>query len=516
LDQRIATAFNRNGMSTTEAGADPEDYMNKQVTDRVNTTSTVWLGSTIACAECHDHKYDPFTQKEYYELYDFFNQIPEKGLDADPAPPFVEVPDPEQRAALAQIDAEIAQVEAQCNLLQIAAAGQHSSENDLLEIQQLSQRLGELEKTKKDLKAKIPTVRVMQEMDERRPTRIRIRGDYRNQGEQVTAGVPRVLGSLPAGPKPNRLTLAKWLVNPKNPLVARVTVNRYWALCFGAGLVKTGNDFGSQAELPSHPELLDWLAREFIDNGWNIKALQKKIVMSATYRQSSRTRKELLPRDPANRLLARGARFRLPAEMIRDGVLVYSGLYDRTLGGPSVRPYQPAGLWEEIMYEGTEKYEVGKGVDLYRRSLYTLWKRSLLYPMFKTFDAPDRTVATEQRSITCTPLQAFVTMNEETFVEAARVFAQRIMQEGGDSLPSRFAYAYKVALTRPPTVEEQKVLSDIYEEMLNNYQQDPKLADELIGIGEFRRPQQVNEIQLAAWTTVAHVILNLNETLTKK
>ncbi len=712
LDQRIATAFNRNGMSTTESGADPEEYLNKHVTDRVNTTSTVWLGSTIGCAECHDHKYDPFSQKEYYQLYDFFNQIPEEGLDVDPAPPFVEVPNAEQRAAMAKVDAELAQIDAQRKALlaatdpawpaaqaewahrvlanekvnppvllsdwssigpftaasgseayakafppeqemdlaktyedgklkwvpqpswqdsavqtlsgenaatylyrtitveaaktvalymgsgdalkgwlngkaiiakdirreaapnqdevevelkrgenklllkiinydgtygfyfstdresgdekftaikkilklsaterkpeQMAEVEQYFRENHLPEVQQFNQRLRELKKSKKDLKASIPTVRVMQEMAERRPTRIRIRGDYRNKGEQVTANVPRVLAPLPADSKTNRLTLANWLVNPNNPLVARVTVNRYWALYFGTGLVKTGNDFGSQGELPSHPELLDWLAREFIDSGWNIKALQKKIVMSATYRQSSKTRKELLARDPANRLLARGARFRLPAEMIRDGVLAYSGLYDCTLGGPSVRPYQPAGLWEEILYKGVEKYEVSHGVDLYRRSLYTLWKRSMPYPMFKTFDAPDRTVSTEQRSITCTPLQAFVTMNEDTFVEAARVFAQRIMREGGDSLPSHLAYAYKVALARLPTLKEQKILSDIYEEMLNTYQQDLTSAVELISAGESKRPQQINELKLAAWTAVAQVILNLDETVTKQ
>src|SRR6185503_13478806 len=248
----------------------------------------------------------------------------------------------------------------------------------------------------------------------------------------------------PAGAPRNRLGLAQWLIQPQHPLTARVVVNRFWAQLFGTGLVKTLEDFGSQSEWPSHPDLLDWLAREFIDGGWNIKAMQKTVVMSATYRQSSRVTPQLLERDPQNRLLARGPRLRLSAEVIRDCALDYAGLLDRKRapGGPSVKPYQPAGLWEEKMFGGN-KYEESKGEDLYRRSLYTLWKRTVLNPTMMTFDAPDRAICTEQRSVTCTPLQAFVTLNEKGFVEAARVMAARVLQEGGSGLDQRITFAYK-------------------------------------------------------------------------
>jgi len=901
LEQKIATAFNRNGMSSTEGGADPDEYMAKYVTDRVNTTSTVWLGSTIGCCECHDHKYDPFTQKEYYELFDFFNRIPEKGLDSDPAPPFVKVPTKDQSDELARLTAQISPLDAQRKtrldepnadldsaqstweqairkrtmldwtvleplefsstngatltkledksvlasgtnvdkdvyeitlrtslqditglrlealtddslpsrrsgrgqdgnfiltgfeaeaesatpaqettetpelgswyalgpfkaananeafskafipeneidpaktydegklrwtekpewkdgtvqkltgetsatylyrtikvktarpmvislgsddgiqvwlngkkllannvsrsvapdqekvLLRLAPGenklllkvnngggdyafyfspqagpvtkypvefasaaadfsrkdfpvrgaldakvdtgwsvngndetnranhqavfiasqplgfaggtllkvrlkfesafkqqtlgrfrlavttsdgwkdfgalpqevqsglfaenngrneGQKTQlrnyfrENNSPEIKELNQKLAGLRKTESELNAKIPTLRIMEDMPEPRTTQILVRGDYRNRGERVTAGVPKALPPLPADSKTNRLSLAQWLVDPQQPLVSRVTVNRYWQLYFGTGLVKTGNEFGTQGELPSHPELLDWLAREFIDSGWNIKAMQKKIVMSATYRQSSKATPEILAKDPYNRLLARGPRFRMPAEVIRDNALAYSGLLDRGRkpGGPSVRPYQPEGLWEDMMFGGN-KYVVGKGDELYRRSIYTLWKRTVPYPTFKTFDAPDRAICTEQRGMTCTPLQAFVTLNEKTFVEAARVFAQRIIQEGGGEVQARLDFAFKTVLARPPSEKERKIMTGIYEEMLANYQKDLKSALELISVGESKRPADINELQLVAWTTVANVLFNLDETVTKE
>ena len=906
LEQRIATGFNRNGMSSTEGGADPDEYMNKYVTDRVNTFGTVYLGSSIACTECHDHKYDRFTQKEYYQLYDFFNRIPERGLDSDPAPPFVKVPTPEQSAQQTKLTNEISQLEFKVRSLHdridpeldarqsiwmqtqrstvlsdwhIAAfvrasssggAGfisqpDHSwrvsgnnperdvydlllqpaggveqpaalrlealadpslpeggsgrgtngsfflsgisieaqsadparepsprvgmtwgtwsvlgpfkatsakealekafvpdSDSDLQKtyddgklkwlprsawkekveiplwgeglvtylhqtirsetarylafslgsdggaqvwlngariesgrvfkakagapdrvvirlakgdntlrmkihhgdggqgflfapedrpvtsvpvviasgfadsaakdrsiqlawddkadtgwqpqhvvdgkpapsqavfvfqspvgfvggtllkvslkfegkdphqslgrfrlastdrisgwkefaalpvpvqsalfggqsgmsvpaLQQVKEyyrsefvpelkttlaKLSETKKAERDLFNQIPTTRVMEDMPEPRPTHIRVRGDYRSKGEQVRAATPAILPPLPSAGMTNRLLLAKWLVDPKHPLMSRVTVNRFWGLLFGNGLVKTGNEFGVQGELPSHPELLDWLARDFMDSGWNLKGFFKQCVLSATYRQSSKPTPELLARDPANRLLARGPRFRLSAEMVRDCALDYAGLLDRqrALGGPSVRPYQPAGLWEEKMFGGN-RYEESKGADLYRRSLYTLWKRTVLNPTLMTFDAPDRAICTEQRSMTCTPLQAFVTLNEKGFVEAARVLAARMMREGGQSVEERVSFAYRTVLARKPSRRESEVLSKVYEDLKETYQHDLKSALDLIATGESKKPENLNELELVAWTGVANALLNLDETITKE
>ena len=901
-DQRIATAFNRNGMSSTEGGADPDEYMNKYVTDRVNTFGTVFLGSSTACTECHDHKYDPFTQREYYQLYDFFNRIPERGLDSDPAPPFVKVPTQEQETAWRQSTNELAQLEqVQRRLLaredgaldegqrkwvaqhrgplhtgwkplvpstftassgatltpledaSVLASGTNaaketytivaetglqildavrlealvhaslpqggvsrgsnanffltgfeadaesshpeseppvekiqwgawsvlgpfkaesskelfekafidetqldlqksyngdslrwtekpdwadgvshplSGENQLSyfyrtinvtsarlidvqlgsdggaqvwlngsrvdagriyrkvapapdqvrlflkagknrlllkvhhglgtygfqfsrplrpvlkhqvvfsdaladysqkdfsvrgaldsdantgwavdgqdsskrvnrqaifltpdpitfdggirlklrlrfdsatpqqvlgrfrlaatsnsnlqktaalpqevqsalfatedhladgqrsdlkayyrkrfdsELKTVETKLTAARQSTKELDARIPTLRVMEEMTEPRPTHIRVRGDYRTKGDRVTAGVPSVLPPLTPSEQTNRLTLARWLVDPRHPLLGRVTVNRYWALYFGTGLVKTGNEFGTQGEPPSHPELLDWLAREFIDGGWNIKAMQRKLVTSATYRQASKPSPQLLERDPNNRLLARGPRIRLGAEVIRDCALDYAGLLDRSRvpGGPSVKPYQPAGLWEEKMFGGNT-YVESKGADLYRRSLYTLWKRTVLNPALMTFDAPDRAICTEQRSLTCTPLQAFVTLNEKGFVEAARVFAERVLREGGSSLDQQIRFAFRTVLARPPTPKEQAILAGIHADLRANYQKDLKSALDLLAVGDSPRSSKLNELDLVAWTGMANVLLNLDETITKE
>jgi hypothetical protein len=385
------------------------------------------------------------------------------------------------------------------------------------ELKTLNTKLADTRKASKELDAKIPTLRVMEEMSEPRVTHIRVRGDYRAKGDKVAANVPRILPPLPPSDKTNRLTLARWLVDPNHPLFSRVTVNRYWALYFGTGLVKTGNEFGTQGELPSHPDLLDWLAREFIESGWNVKAMQKKLVMSATYRQSSKPTPELLERDPLNRLLARGPRLRLSAEVIRDCALDYAGLLDRqrTPGGPSVKPYQPAGLWEEKMFGGN-KYEESKGADLYRRSLYTLWKRTVLNPTLMTFDAPDRALCTEQRGLTCTPLQAFVTLNEKGFVEAARVLAERVLREGGSDLNQRITFAYKTVLARPPSAQERKIVARVHADMVATYQNDLKAAVDLLSTGEAKRAEKLNELDLVAWTTVANVLLNLDETITKE
>jgi hypothetical protein len=356
-------------------------------------------------------------------------------------------------------------------------------------------------------------------MPEPRDTFVLVRGDFRTFGEKVTPGVPASLTPLAADAPPNRLGLAKWLVDPANPLVARVTVNRFWQQYFGTGLVKTSEDFGSQGEPPSHPELLDWLAAEFVASGWDIKGLQKRIVMSAVYRQSSRVDEKLLEVDPENRLLARGPRFRLDAEMIRDAALAVSGLLDERLGGPSVAPYQPPGLWEAIAFGrefSAQTYVQSHGSDLYRRGIYVYWKRSLPYPSLATFDAPNREVCTDRRARTNTPLQALVLLNDPAFVEAARVLGQRIMAEGGDTLAERIGFAFKLCTARPPNSEELGILTGIYQSQAEKFRAQPEAAAKLVSVGESPLPTGIDQVELAAWTAVGNVLLNLDETITRQ
>ncbi len=300
---------------------------------------------------------------------------------------------------------------------------------------------------------------VMSEMKKPRDSFVLARGDYRNQTEKVTPGVPSMLPPLPEGAPLNRLTLAKWLVQPDHPLTSRVAVNRYWQMYFGYGIVKTQEDFGVQGEPPVHPELLDWLATEFVRTGWDVRAMQRLIVTSATYRQSAKVTPALLEKDPENRLLARGSRGRLPAEMIRDTALAASGLLNGEIGGPSVLPYQPKGLWEEMAFGdgfSAQSYEQSHGKDLYRRGMYTFWKRTVPPASLATFDAPDREKCTARRTMTNTPLQALALLNDPTYVEASRAMAQRAIREGGKDVDSRLSYAFRLATARKPTDKESK------------------------------------------------------------
>jgi hypothetical protein len=308
-------------------------------------------------------------------------------------------------------------------------------------------------------------------------------------------------------------------VHPKHPLTARVAVNRYWQMYFGTGLVKTQEDFGVQGEPPSHPQLLDWLATEFVRTGWDVRAMQRLIVTSAAYRQSSAVSAELLEKDPENRLLARGPRVRLPAEMIRDTALAASGLLNEAIGGPSVMPYQPKGLWEEMAFgEGfsAQAYEQSHGKDLYRRGMYTLWKRTVPPASLSTFDAPDREKCTVRRALTNTPLQALALMNDPTYVEASRALAQRTLLEGGANDKARLAYAFRLATARVPSGKETGVLRDLLKARLAAYRQDRQAARALLEVGESPRDKRLDAAELAAWTTVASVILNLDETITKQ
>lgn len=574
LDQRLASGFNRNHPINFEGGAIPEEYLNAYIVDRVNTLGTVWLGLTIGCGQCHDHKYDPFTQRDYYQLYAFFHNVPEQGLDGKDgnAVPLMKAPTAQQQERLAELQAQIGMLEEQSRARRQAAAGQlavwqeqvragHAVplafEADLATLvasvhvfqiialpagerteeqqraveefyfaavdepaQSLGRRLNEAQQQLAALEKTIPTSMVMQELAKPRATFMLERGQYDKPGEPVSAGVPAALPPLPAGSPSNRLGLARWLVDPAHPLTARVIVNRYWQMYFGTGLVRTAEDFGSRGELPSHPELLDWLATEFIRSGWDVKAMQRLIVTSATYRQSSVATAELYQRDPENRLLARGPRLRLPAEMIRDNALCISGLLCEQIGGPSVLPYHPAGLWEEMAHVGDSKftaqrYVQGHGEDLYRRTMYTFWKRTVPPPSLSTFDAPDREFCLVRRSRTNTPLQALVLMNDPTYVEAARKFAERVMTAAATP-DARIATAFRLATAREPSDAERAALLSLLDKRLTAFQRDAAAAEKLLAVGESPRNKELPDAELAAWTTVASVILSLDETLTKQ
>ena len=776
LEQRIATGFNRNHMINFEGGAIPEEYQVEYVVDRVEATSTAWLGMTLGCARCHDHKYDPIKQRDFYRFFAFFNTIPEKGLDGRKgnAQPFVQIPSPRQAAQLAEVASTLettgkildydrvsaqvaewektkldgmpppshegllahyemdgnfadrsghyqdgrirsgmpvfsdgpvgkcAEFEGQARVtfgniasfdrgdafsLALWVESSAKEENTVLqkisgpeerrgielvlddsevlprlkrgarvrfrlthhwpddaievrtkeplvegeffhlgivydgsgkaagikvfvdgrpaeieavhdslsgatltsapleignqhgnpfkgrlddvriygrplapaEIVQLAQdqpvraalflpaaqrpkdqgkKLREYFLThdapeplrsafadrqralalKEDLNWTVPSSMVMQEMLIPRDTYILARGDYRNHTDKVTPGVPGMLPPLAQDVPANRLGLAKWMVSPTNPLTARVAVNRYWEMYFGHGIVKTTENFGSQGEPPVHPELLDWMATEFIRTGWDIRAMQRLIVTSAAYRQDSRVTPALLEKDPENRLLARGPRFRLPAEVVRDNALSVSGLLDGRVGGPSVFPYQSKGLWEEMAYGdvySAQTYVQSHGQDLYRRSMYTFWKRTVPPASLGTFDAPDREKCTARRTLTNTPLQALVLLNDPTYVEAARALAGRILTEGGKDLGSRIRFGFRLATARKPEAKEVRALQDIARQELTQYRHDQPAARKLLQMGESPNDAKLDPVELAAWTTVAGVILNLDETITK-
>ncbi|WP_339745933.1 DUF1553 domain-containing protein [uncultured Rubinisphaera sp.] len=377
-------------------------------------------------------------------------------------------------------------------------------------------------KKKQELKAEetellkpLTSVMVMEDMSKPRDTFILARGAYDAPTEQkVEPGTPAVLPPMPKDAPQNRLGLAQWLFAENHPLTARVVVNRYWQMLFGTGLITTPEDFGSQGAFPSHPHLLDWLAVDFRESGWDVKRMLKLMVMSSTYRQTSDVSRAAYLRDPANRLLARGSRFRLQGEMIRDSALFISGLLNTKMGGPGVKPYQPPGLWKEVGLGGNPQFVQDHGDKLYRRSLYTYWKRSAPPPSMQIFDAPTREKCTIRRPRTNTPLQALVTMNDVQYVEAARHLAERMLKEGGATSAEQVGYAFLLATAREPRPSESLVLLHLYEESLIHYQANPQAAEELLNIGESPRDEDLDVSQLAAWTIVANMILNLDETLT--
>ena len=714
--QRIATGFNRNHRGNTEDGIVPEEYAVEYVVDRVETTSTVFLGLTLGCARCHNHKHDPFTQKEFYQVFAYFNNVPESGraIKYGNSPPLEPAPTEAQQRELDSLESRIgeqrqilagaddagglhcspcadwwrpsgespleplagaaafdiddrftllarvsfdagrdgplltrmqdtprgkgyallldqgkvhfrlvsnyaddaikAETEeaiqpgrshhlavtyegsimaqgvrlyldgrpAKVQVLQDnlyrpfrnagrafkepfrvgAGAGSRFSgaiddvhvygrvlsddeiaavalketvgaiaakpasartpaESNVLrwyslenavdpKVREAWRRLNDLLRKKENLDRSIPTVMVMAESNPPKETHLLIRGAYDHPGEKVEPGIPGALPRLPGGAPNNRLGFARWLVSPDNPLLARVTMNRFWQMYFGTGIVKTTEDFGSQGEYPSHPELLDWLATEFMRSGWDTKAMQKLIVMSATYRQSSKATPELVEHDPENRLLARGPRLRLPAEMIRDQALYVAGLLAEKVGGPSVKPYQPAGLWKDLSMQDMD-YIQSKDADLYRRSLYTFWKRTIAPPMMVTFDAAQRESCVVRETRTNTPLQALDLMNDVTFVEAARALGQRMLASSGDRLRNGFL----MALARDPSPQELQILRDNLNYHLD-YFANRRAAEAFLHQGQSPLDSSVDTRQLAAYTSVASLILNLDEMVTKQ
>lgn len=751
LDQKIGSGFNRCNVSTSEGGSINEEVLVRYAIDRTETLSTVFLGLTLGCAVCHDHKFDPLTQKEFYSLYAFYNSAADAAMDGNAIspPPIMKLMSAEQETQLKAFDAEIAQVNEQiaaelakivyvdpnpyapptspepqefvwiedeapagANLqgdspwefvtkeqgpvfsgakatkrkasgtsqhfftgatktlkigggdklfayvyldphdlpktvmlqwndgqwehrafwgedaiafgsgdvaehrkmgplpkagewvrLEVDAAhvglnagavlngwaftqsggtvywdkagivsktpqdGQAfesqaawesfdkalekstvpQNVRDAIKIETAKRddnqkkvirdyflkniypktkpafdgfqtQIADITKKKTDLDNSIPTSLVMADMPQPRETFLLIRGAYDKKGDKVTAGVPGILPPLPKDAPANRLGLAKWLTDPSHPLVARVTVNRFWQQYFGQGIVKTAEDFGSQGSWPTHPELLDWLATEFIQSGWNVKQIQKLIVMSGTYQQSSRVPAELVQRDPTNELLARGPRFRLDGEVLRDSALFTSGLLVEKMGGRGVRPYQPEGIWEAVSFLGsnTQIFKQDAGESIYRRSLYTFWKRTAPPPSLTTFDAPSREACVVRRSRTNTPLQALVLMNDKQYVEAARKLAERTMTEGGAAPADRLSYAFRWSTARKPNESEAVVLLKIFQSHLADYQADKSAAEKLISVGDTKRNESLEVSELAAYTMVANLILNLDETVTKE
>ncbi|MDQ2899654.1 MAG: DUF1553 domain-containing protein [Acidobacteriota bacterium] len=731
LDQRIATAFNRNHRTNAEGGIVPEEFRTEYVADRAETTSIVWLGLTVGCARCHDHKYDPITQKDFYRLFAYFNNVPEKGLvyNWGNDEPLIKAPTPEQRRELAGWDEKVSAAERryaklgqaidqaqraweggiqrsdapdwtvtdglvfrqtpepdgkafvdgdgefanfdyldpftlaawikpdapkgailshsedyfeghghglylidgklrlhiifrwtdigmrvetarplklhewqhvmvtydgkryasgvkmyvdgkpretrilfddlnwpmkarhpfrigagggllfdgairdarvynialtpeqaaviplQDSVTRIAALPPESrtkAQSDKLRFAFLDTAApADVRVARRELIAtraerekfyrSLPSVMVMQE-GKPRDTFILKRGAYDNPGEKVAPGVLAALPPLKPEWPNNRLGLARWLVDRSNPLTARVTVNRFWQMYFGTGIVKTVDDFGSQGEAPVHPELLDWLATEFMDGGWDVKRVLKTMVMSATYRQSSRITPEGLRKDPENRLLARGPRVRLGPEMIRDQALAASGLLVEKLGGPSVKPYQPPGLWQELA--GGKGYVPDTGDGLYRRSLYTFWKRTVAPPFMVNFDSPNRETCTVRENRTDTPIQALNLMNDETFLETSRKLAERMIDSGG-APERRIDYGYRLVLARPAKPNEEAVMLDALTRFERRYRADPKSAGEFVSYGASPRVSTIDASTLAAYSAVASLILNLDETVTK-
>ncbi|HEX3745647.1 MAG TPA: PSD1 and planctomycete cytochrome C domain-containing protein [Bryobacteraceae bacterium] len=561
-DMLVATGFNRNTLTNREGGTDPEQFRDEQVLDRAATLGTVWLGLTVGCAQCHDHKYDPIAQKEFYQLAAFFNTEDEVNVPAplpgEIGPWMTARPEYERKRQELLTEYKIPAVEADWeNKLRYAvehkgehedwdfAYGEftHTVDNAHMvlyldpakrsEVQRQAMtdtlisscgnlfpkdycnglNLGELRTKLNELRDATPQISyapVLMESAAERHTYVHIKGDWREHGAEVHPGMLAVLPPLPAGPDPARLRLARWLVSNENPLTARVAVNRFWQEVFGRGIVHTSEDFGTQGDRPTNPQLLDWLASEFMARGWSMKQMVRLMVTSAAYRQSSNARPELESRDPDNTLLARQARLRLPAELIRDEALSAGELLDLRIGGRSVKPPQPKGV-AELSYAGSVKWVESTGPDRYRRGMYIHFQRTSPYPQLMNFDAPSAELSCTRRERTDTPLQALNLMNDSVFFEAAQGLALRVMREGGDSFGDRLDYAFLAALGREPSTRERARMEQYFSQSKENLAQDDKAVTALFP----NRLQNVPQVEAAAWVELSRVLLNLDEFITR-
>lgn len=569
-DQKIASGFNRNHLLNGEGGAIPEEQRFVILFDRIDTTATNWLGLTMACAQCHDHKYDPITMRDYYSLLDAFNRLPESGTPqffssrVRVAAPFVELPTEENKAKIADFEKQIAAADAEAmplvnaafegwrigifadgkptegkGLPDAVAAILKKPDTERTDDEKKSLESGLRkhfdEKVRATLASKIPalpkldslrqqlnsyradqTPRVMVMSDSQpRQTSILSRGEYLQPTEKVSFATPAFLPPLPAGAPTNRLGFAQWLVSAEHPLTARVQVNRMWQHFFGAGIVKTSEDFGVQSEYPLHGSLLDWLAVEFRERGWSMKTMHRLIVTSATYRQSSRVTPDLRARDIENRLYARASRFRMPSLLLRDWSLAASGLLDARTGGVPVYPYQPDDIWEAlaITKERDFTYPASKGSDLYRRSLYTFWRRTV--GPANMFDASNRQACRVRATPTSTPLHALTTLNDPTWVEAARTLAEQSLKAASDT-DSRLTHAFRRVVGRKPTDRDMQTLRRALERQTAIYKSDPASAQKLLTVGASKRDESLNPTDHAALSSVCLAIFNLDEALTRE
>lgn len=550
IDQKVATAFNRNHLVNGEGGAIPEEQRFNILFDRVDVTATNWLGLTMACAQCHDHKYDPMTMRDYYGLLAAFNNLSESGVAGRQSsktrvsPPFIEAPTPDQSARVAEFqsvidglkafstaafkdwtakvaaDAQFPNKELRALILDAKPKSPADRDKKVREAfettvaPKLTADIKAAETALNNYKAdNVAKVMVMTD-DRPRETFMLDRGEYLKPKEKVTFSTPGFLPPLPKDAPQNRLGLAQWLVSPENPLTARVAVNRAWQTIFGTGLVKTAEDFGVQSEVPEYQALLDWLAVEFRESGWDMKRLNRLMVTSATYKQSSKVTPELMRADPENRLYARSSRYRLPAMFLRDAALSASGLLDRRVGGTPVYPYQPEGIWDAlaITKERDFTYPASSGPDLYRRSIYTFWRRTV--SPANMFDASSRQACKVRSSVTNTPLHALTTLNDITWAEASRVLADKVMATT-NQVDDRLKLAFRIVLSRDPREAELAVLRQALAEQRAHFEKDPAGASKLVAVGKAPASKQP-AVELAAWSSVCLALFNLDEALTRQ
>jgi mono/diheme cytochrome c family protein len=510
LAQRVATGFNRLNKTTEEGGAQAAEYIEKYAADRVRTTAGVWLGQTLGCAECHDHKYDPITAKDFYSFAAFFADVQERGVYGNGRrEPEIPVPTAREQQKLDEYAAKIADFNAR-----LAAEGVDAEAAADLK-KRREKLVAARAKFEKSLTRTMVTVAAKP-----REMRILPRGNWLDKtGPVVESAFPESFPRFASlgEPKQGRLTrldLANWIVAPENPLASRVLVNRLWKQFFGIGLSKQLDDFGVQGEWPSHPKLLDYLAAEMLESGWDVKHVVRKLASSATYRRSSVPTAEMASRDPQNRLFARQGRWRLEAEVIRDNALFAAGMLSLKIGGPSVKPYQPAEYWKHLNFP-KRTWTADVGENQYRRGLYAHWQRTFLHPSMLALDATAREECTAERPVSNTPKSALVLLNDPTFVEAARVLAARVLREGGATTEEKIRFVWRVAVSREPADGESYVIEKLYREHIAHFDANPEAANSLLTEGMMPAPADRSATEVAAWTSVARAVLNLQEATTR-